>query len=90
MNHAMNVLIHSKWPTLILLWILIKEGMIIMSYLNTIKNSTITIHHIIEENDYDFDDEIREHDYYALYEDDYEVERADTLGELIELVISMY
>ena len=55
-----------------------------------IKKSTITIHHIIEENDYDFDDEIREHDYYALYEDDYEVERADTLGELIELVISMY
>ena len=59
-----------------------------MSYLNTIKNSTITIRHIIEEND--FDDEIREHDYYALYEDDYEVERADTLGELIKLVISMY
>lgn len=61
-----------------------------MSYLNTIKNSTITIRHIIEENDYGFDDEIKEHDYYALYEDDYEVERADTLGELIELVISMY
>lgn len=61
-----------------------------MSYLNTIKNSTITIRHIIEENDFDFDDEIREHDYYALYEDDYEVERADTLGELIKLVISMY
>lgn len=61
-----------------------------MSYLNTIKKSTITIHHIIEENDFDFDDEIREHDYYALYEDDYEVERADTLGELIKLVISMY
>lgn len=61
-----------------------------MSYLNTIKKSTITIHHIIEENDFGFDDEIREHDYYALYEDDYEVERADTLGELIELVISMY
>ena len=61
-----------------------------MSYLNTIKNSTITIHHIIEENDFDFDDEIREYDYYALYEDDYEVERADTLGELIKLVISMY
>ena len=61
-----------------------------MSYLNTIKNSTITIRHIIEENDYDFDDEIREYDYYALYEDDYEVERADTLGELIKLVISMY
>ena len=59
-----------------------------MSYLNTIKNSTITIRHIIEEND--FDDEIREHDYYALYEDDYEVERADTLSELIKLVISMY
>ena len=61
-----------------------------MSYLNTIKNSTITIRHIIEENDYGFDDEIKEHDYYALYEDDYEVERADTLGELIELVILMY
>lgn len=61
-----------------------------MSYLNTIKNSTITIRHIIEENDYDFDDEIKEHDYYVLYEDDYEVERADTLGELIKLVISMY
>lgn len=61
-----------------------------MSYLNTIKKSTITIHHIIEENDFDFDDEIREHDYYALYEDDYEVERSDTLGELIKLVISMY
>ena len=61
-----------------------------MSYLNTIKNSTITIRHIIEENDYNFDDKIKEHDYYALYEDDYEVERADTLGELIELVISMY
>lgn len=61
-----------------------------MSYLNTIKNSTITIQHIIEENDFNFDDEIREHDYYALYEDDYEVERADTLGELIKLVISMY
>lgn len=61
-----------------------------MSYLNTIKNSTITIRHIIEENDYNFDDEIKEHDYYVLYEDDYEVERADTLGELIELVISMY
>ena len=54
-----------------------------MSYLNTIKKSTITIRHIIEENDFDFDDEIREHDYY-------EVERADTLGELIKLVISMY
>ena len=61
-----------------------------MSYLNTIKNSTITIRHIIEENDYDFDDEIKERDYYALYEDDYEVERADTLGELIKLMISMY
>ena len=61
-----------------------------MSYLNTIKNSTITIRHIIEENDFDFDDETREHDYYALYEDDYEVERADTLGELIKLVISIY
>lgn len=61
-----------------------------MSYLNTIKNSTITIRHIIEENDFDFDDETREHDYYALYEDDYEVERANTLGELIKLVISMY
>lgn len=61
-----------------------------MSYLNTIKDSTITIRHIIEENDYSFDDEIKEHDYYALYEDDYEVERAGTLGELIELMISMY
>ena len=41
-----------------------------MSYLNTIKNSTITIRHIIEENDYDYDDKIKEHDYYELYEDD--------------------